>query len=87
MDSVHSATCKLPYMRFLSPDDAQGVEYKTVANRQFARVRNNLAGVRNVRIQPDAPLLMSEDPFAMLTCRLRIVSVAVIPDRANVSGH
>lgn len=74
--------------RLPSPDHTQGVEYEGIANRQFARVCNNLAGVRNARIELDAPLLMSVDPFAVLAGRLSIVAIAaVIPDRANVFGH
>jgi hypothetical protein len=73
--------------RFLSPDYAQGVEYEAIANRQFARVRNNLAGVRNTRIERDAPQLMSDDPFAVLALGLRIVAIAVIPDRGWDFGH
>ena len=73
--------------RLPSPHHPQGVEYEDIANRQFASVCNNLAGVRNARIERDAPPLMSDNTFAVLASRLLIVAVAVIPDRANVFGH
>ena|ERR1035441_3847936 len=73
--------------RFLSPDHAQGMEYESVANCQLARVRDNLTGVIDTRIERATPALMSDDPPAVPACRLLIVAIAVIPDRTDIFGH
>jgi hypothetical protein len=73
--------------RFLFPDYSQGVEYEAVANRQLARVRDNLTSVINTLIEHATPVLMSDDPLAVPACRLLIVLITVIPHCTNVFGH
>ena len=66
--------------RLPAPGRTQGMEYQGVSRGQFAGVGDNLIGVVNNWIARDIPRLMSDDPGAVLTCR-----VAGPPERRSMT--
>src|ERR1700756_2999675 len=56
------------------------MENDGVSDCQLVGIQNNLTGIVDNWIQRQTPALVADDPLAVLTGRLRIVLVAVIPD-------
>jgi len=58
-----------------------------IARRQIVRVRDNLVGVRNNRVNLDTPGFVPDNAFAVRACRVPTVAVAVISDSEAVVRH
>ena len=73
--------------RIRCPTRAQGVEYEGISRCNLAWVRNDLIGVIDNRIARDTPGFVSDNPGAVLACRLRTVAVAVELAGWGAIGH
>lgn len=62
----------------MAPENAERVKHNCVSDSQLVRIGHNLTGVVNDWISCQTPGLVVEDPFTVLTGRLRAVPVAVI---------
>ena len=62
----------------MTPQDAERVEHNGISGGQLVGISDNLTGIVDDWIDRQTPGLVVEDPFAVLTGRLRAVAVAVI---------
>ena len=62
----------------MTPQNAKRVENNGISVGQLVGISDNLTGIVDDGIDRQTPGLVVEDPFAVLTGRLRAVAVAVI---------
>lgn len=70
----------------MAPKNTERVEHDGVSDCQLVRIGHNLTGIVDNGIDRQTPGLVMDDPFTVLTGRLRVVPVAVIRDWVIV-GH
>lgn len=62
----------------MAPQNTERVEHNGISGGQLIGISDNLTGIVDDGIDRQTPRLVVEDPFTVLTRRLRAVPVAVI---------